>query len=187
MSPNPTERLLKCPHVQALSCSGGGIRTPIPDARLPVRRGGPTVDRLAKKGRCRGAWASSRVSTASAAAVGPPAAPKAAATRRAPSARSIASCTLTRRRSGLSRRADSRAPAPATSTRRATLSRSRPNGTAHTGTPRASAFWVAPMPPCVTAKAARSSDGTVGHESRQVGVGRSPEGLRPPGPSQSSP
>ena len=62
----------------------------------------------------------------------------------------------------MSRGAGSRVPAPATSTRRATSSWSRPNGTTHTGTPAASAFCVAPAPPWVIAHAARSRIGACG-------------------------
>jgi hypothetical protein len=55
-----------------------------------------------------------------------------------------------------------------TSTRRATSYWSRPNGTTQTGTPPASAFWVAPMPPWVTAQAARARIGACGANSRAV-------------------
>src|SRR5262249_41613584 len=105
---------------------------------------------------------SRRASKASAAALGPPAAAKPAATRLAPAVMVIASRTLTRSRSGCRRLAGSRVPAPVTSTRRATSSWSRPKGTTQTGTPRASAFWVAPMPPWVMAQTAAASTGPWG-------------------------
>src|SRR5215208_5241695 len=95
-------------------------------------------------------------SSASVAALGPPAEAKAEAMRPAPSFLPIASRTLLRRRSGRSREAGSRVPASATSTCLATSNWSRPNGTTHTGTPAASAFWVMPMPPWQTTQAARS-------------------------------
>ena len=52
----------------------------------------------------------------------------------------IASRTLVRSRAGVNFLAGRRVPQRATSTRRATSNWSRPNGTAHTGTPRSSAF-----------------------------------------------
>src|SRR4029077_15911542 len=67
--------------------------------------------------------------------------------------------------------AGKRVPQPATSTRRATSNWSRPNGTTHTGTPRARAFWVAPIPPWVTAHTARSNTGPCGTNSHTVAFG----------------
>ncbi len=109
-----------------------------------------------------GVWvcdAAARVSNASAAAWAPPLARKPSATRRAPSRLVMARRTWLRSRSAPSFWAGSRVPALATSTRRATSSWSRPNGTTHTGTPAASAFCVAPAPPWVIAQTARSNSG----------------------------
>src|SRR5262249_52147198 len=46
----------------------------------------------------------------------------------------------------------------------------RPNGTTQTGTPLASAFCVAPIPPCVTAHTARSSTATCETYSHTVAL-----------------
>jgi hypothetical protein len=77
-----------------------------------------------------------------AAAVAPPPLLKTEAMRSAPGLQAIARAPSLV--AGFSRRAGSREPAPETSTRLATSSCSRPNGTAHTGTPVAIAFCVAP-------------------------------------------
>ena len=114
---------------------------------------------------------SSRCSIASAAAVAPPAVLKADAIRSAPGLHAIASRILACSRRGFSCRAGRRAPEPDTSTRLATSSWSRPNGTAHTGTPLASAFWVAPIPPWVTAHTARSEHRRVRDEPLHLRVG----------------
>ena len=54
--------------------------------------------------------------------------------------------------------------------RRATSNWSRPKGTAQTGTPRASAFCVAPIPPWVTAHTARSNTMPCGTNRRTVAL-----------------
>ena len=112
-----------------------------------------------------GSLPSRRCSKASAAALAPPAAANACGDPLgAGAAIEIASRTLERSRSGLSSRAGSRVPAPDLDPRRATSNWSRPKGTTQTGTPSASAFWVAPMPPWVIAQLACSSTGRVGDE-----------------------
>ncbi|MGY4652341.1 hypothetical protein ACVWWN_006137 [Mycobacterium sp. URHB0021] len=52
----------------------------------------------------------------------------------------------------------------------ATSNWSRPKGTTHTGTPRARAFWVAPIPPWVTEQTARSSNSPCGTKRRTVAL-----------------
>jgi hypothetical protein len=69
-----------------------------------------------------------------------PVAAKPAATRRTPSVMVIACRTLADSRAAVSFLAGRRVPQRATSTRRATSNWSRPNGTTHTGTPRARAW-----------------------------------------------
>ena len=84
---------------------------------------------------------------------------------------SVRACsTLARSRSGLSRRAGRRTPARATSTRRATSGWSRPKGTATTGTPWASAFWVMPMPAWQTTHDGALQDGGVRDEALDADV-----------------
>ena len=120
-------------------------------------------------------WRNLRVvvscSSTPAAAEGPPAAANVAAMRWA-----------ARSRAGLSLRAGSRTPAPATWTLRATSGWSRPNGTATTGTPWARDFWVMPMPTWQTVQAARSRTGACGtNRSTRTFAGTSiPEGSTSP-------
>ena len=96
-----------------------------------------------------------RLSMTSAPRATPPVARKPAATASAPGLIDIASIALAFSRFTVSRRAGRRVPQCARSTRRATSNWSRPWGTTHTGTPRASAFCVAPIPPCVMAHTVR--------------------------------
>ena len=83
----------------------------------------------------------------------------------------IACRTFADSRAAVSFFAGRRVPQRATSTRRATSNWSRPNGTTHTGTPRARAFWVPPMPPWVIAHTARSNTGPCGTNRTTVAFG----------------